>query len=89
LTVSNVWITDRNASGGYLCLVAIELSSEQYRFQINGLRIVETNKGVIVAMPSRRSGTKWVDLVHPCNQHTRDLIERAVLDHYKNNIEND
>ena len=52
-------------------------------FVVRGLKVIEGNSGLFVAMPSRRGkdGT-FRDVAHPINNETRDMIERVVLDEY-------
>ena len=53
-------------------------------FIIKGIRILEKGKkGRFLAMPYRKNkNNKYIDLCHPINQETRDLITLAVLDVY-------
>ncbi len=56
-------------------------------FVVKDLKVIEGNKGLFVAMPSRRGkdGT-FRDIAHPLNQATRDMIERAVLEEYRKEV---
>lgn len=49
-------------------------------FVVKDLKIIEGNNGRFVAMPSRR-GKDGVfhDIAHPLNQEVREIIEKAVL----------
>lgn len=53
-------------------------------FVINGIRIIEGDKGLFIAMPSRQSSTtgEYHDIVHPTNQETRDMFVEAILEEY-------
>lgn len=62
-------------------------------FCVNDIRIIESNttKGeYFIAMPSRKleNGT-FKDIAHPINKEARAEIERAVLDEYKKQLEED
>jgi stage V sporulation protein G len=52
-------------------------------FLIRDLKIIMGNKGLFVAMPSkkRKDGT-YQDLAHPLNRETRGMIEERVLGEY-------
>ena len=52
-------------------------------FLIRDLKIIMGNKGLFVAMPSkkRKDGT-YQDLAHPLNRDTRAMIENKVLGEY-------
>lgn len=58
-------------------------------FVIRGLKVIEGNTGMFVAMPSRRrpDGT-FQDIAHPINSDTREALERCVLDEYYKEVEN-
>jgi len=53
-------------------------------FVIRGLKIIEGNSGMFVAMPSRKKpdGT-YQDIAHPINNEAREFIEARILDEYE------
>ena len=53
-------------------------------FLVRDLKIIYGNKGLFVAMPSkkRKDGT-YQDTAHPLNRDTRRMIEDAVLGEYE------
>lgn len=57
-------------------------------FIVRDLKIIETDKGMFVSMPSRRKkdGT-FKDIVHPLNSETRQMIEDSILEEYKKVVE--
>jgi stage V sporulation protein G len=56
-------------------------------FIIRDLRIIAGNKGLFVAMPSKkRADGTFRDTVHPLNIETRDLIEEKVINVYEKEI---
>jgi len=53
-------------------------------FIVRDLKIIESNKGMFVSMPSRRKKDgSFKDIVHPLNADTRKLIEERIIDEYK------
>lgn len=53
-------------------------------FVIHGLRVVAGEKGLFVAMPSRRlPNGEYRDVAHPINTETREIIQTAVLNEYE------
>lgn len=53
-------------------------------FAVHDIRIIQGQCGLLVTMPSRRlPGGDYLDIAHPINAETRDLLERAVLDAYE------
>lgn len=55
----------------------------EHCFLVRDLKIIQGNKGLFVAMPSkkRKDGT-YQDTAHPLNRDTRRMIEEAVLGEY-------
>jgi stage V sporulation protein G len=57
-------------------------------FVIRGLKIIKGNKGLFVAMPSRRKPDGgYQDLCHPINGATRRWMEEEVLVSYREELE--
>ncbi len=53
-------------------------------FIVRDLKIIESNKGMFVSMPSRRKKDgSFKDIVHPLNSDTRKQIEERIIDEYK------
>lgn len=57
-------------------------------FVVHDLRVVEGERGLFVAMPSRKlpSGN-FRDVAHPINSQTREMIQNVVLEEYKRFLE--
>lgn len=57
-------------------------------FVVHDLRVVEGERGLFVAMPSRKlpSGN-FRDVAHPINSETREMVQSLVLDEYKSSLE--
>lgn len=52
-------------------------------FLVRDLKIINGNKGLFVAMPSKkRKDGSYQDTAHPLNRDTRRMIEDAVLGEY-------
>ena len=53
-------------------------------FVVHDIKIIENERGLYVAMPSRRlpSG-EFKDIAHPINAEARELIQKAVLNEYE------
>ena len=53
-------------------------------FVVHDIKIIETQNGLFVAMPSRRTPSGEVkDIAHPINAETRELIQKAILSEYE------
>ena len=57
-------------------------------FVVRHVRIVLTDKGLLVCMPSRKSEDgQHYDICHPINREFRKVIEDAVLLEYERELE--
>ncbi|MFH1057567.1 MAG: septation regulator SpoVG [Pseudomonadota bacterium] len=57
-------------------------------FLVRDLKVIQGNKGLFVAMPSkRRKDGTYQDTAHPLNSDTRRMIEEAVLGEYNRVLE--
>ena len=59
-------------------------------FVIRDLKVIHGNTGLFIAMPSRKKkdGT-YADIAHPLNRETRAMIEQAVFDEYRRQVDGD
>ena len=59
-------------------------------FVIHDIKVIETQNGLIIAMPSKKvPNDRFKDIAHPINTETREKIQKAILDEYevqKNNV---
>ena len=60
-------------------------------FLVDGVKVVEGNKGLFVAMPShpikRETGIQHQDIAHPINAECRKMITDAVMTKYNQVLE--
>jgi stage V sporulation protein G len=53
-------------------------------FVVHDIRIIEGDRGLFIAMPSRKlPNGNFKDVAHPLNQETREMIQSAVLAEYE------
>lgn len=53
-------------------------------FIVKDIRVIDGEKGLFVAMPSRKVGDDYRDVAHPLNKETRAMFDKAILDAYNN-----
>ena len=54
---------------------------------INDIKIITGDKGLFVAMPSRKTATGGSrDIAHPINSETRKLFEDAIFEEYNKEV---
>ena len=52
-------------------------------FVVHEIRIIESDKGLFVAMPSKKTPDgEFKDIAHPIDTETRNMLDKAVLDAY-------
>lgn len=58
-------------------------------FVVNDIRIIEGEKGLFVAMPSKKKPAGgFSDICHPKSQEVRDKFDAAIIGEYKRILEN-
>ena len=52
-------------------------------FVIHDIKVLESEKGLFIAMPSKKTPDgKFKDIAHPINTETRELIQNAIIQKY-------
>ena len=52
-------------------------------FVIHDIKVLESEKGIFIAMPSKKTPDgKFKDIAHPINTETRELIQNAIIQKY-------
>ena len=69
-------------------IVSITMDNE---FVVHDIKVIEGEKGLFIAMPSRRAADgEYRDIAHPINSDTREMIQNIILDKYEMTLlEND
>ncbi len=53
-------------------------------FVVHDIKVIEGEKGLFIAMPSRRSGDgEYRDIAHPINSEMRDKLQNEILEKYE------
>ena len=62
-------------------VVSITIDNE---FVIHDIKVIEGEKGLFIAMPSRKSSDgEYRDIAHPINSETRSRIQELILTKYE------
>jgi stage V sporulation protein G len=57
-------------------------------FVIHDIKIIESDKGLFIAMPSRKTPNgEFKDIAHPINTETREMIQAMVIEKYNDTEE--
>lgn len=83
INITNVKITKVEGNMRVKGIASITIDDS---FVVHGIKILESERGLYVAMPSRRlpSG-EFKDIAHPINAEARELIQKAVINEYEKN----
>ncbi|HHX16339.1 MAG TPA: septation regulator SpoVG [Mollicutes bacterium] len=53
-------------------------------FAVHDIRIIEGDKGIFIAMPSRKTATGgYRDIAHPISPEVRKMFEDAIMEEYE------
>ncbi len=67
--------------GKMKAVVSITIDEE---FVVHDIKVVEGEKGLFIAMPSRKSADgEYRDVAHPINSETRNAIQDLILQAYE------
>ena len=67
--------------GKVKAIVSITLD---YEFAVHDIKVIEGEKGLFIAMPSRKAADgDYRDIAHPINQSTRERIQSLILAEYE------
>lgn len=81
MQITDVRVRRVNKEGKMKAIVSITFDNE---FVIHDIKVIEGEKGLFIAMPSRKSGdNEYRDIAHPINSETRDKLQNIILEKYE------
>ena len=87
MQVTDVRVRRIEKEGKMKAIVSITLDNE---FVIHDIKVIEGEKGLFIAMPSRKAADgEYRDIAHPINSGTREKIQNTILDRYQESLEAD
>lgn len=78
LGVSSMTISD-DENSAIKAFASVTVNDE---FAIKNIKVIESDKGLFVAMPSRKSGNEYSDVVFPITKEAREQLNNAVIECY-------
>lgn len=82
MNITDVRVRKIDKEGKMKAVASVTLDNE---FVIHDIKVIEGDKGLFIAMPSRRSADgEYRDIAHPINTETRKHLQEIVLDAYEN-----
>ena len=81
MQITDVRVRKVSKEGKMKAIVSITLDDE---FAIHDIKVIDGDKGLFIAMPSRKAGDgEYRDIAHPINTRMRDHIQNIILEKYK------
>lgn len=84
MQITDVRIRKIEKEGKMKAVVSITIDEE---FVIHDIKIIEGEKGMFIAMPSRKTAEgEYKDIAHPIKSSTRELIQNLILQKYNKEL---
>ena len=81
MDITDVRVRRVAKDGKMKAVVSITIDNE---FVIHDIKVIEGDKGLFIAMPSRKSADgEYRDIAHPINSETRTKIQDLILAKYE------
>ena len=85
MQITDVRLRKVNSENRMKAVASVTFDNE---FVIHDIKVIEGEKGLFIAMPSRRSGDgEFRDVAHPINRETRERFQTIVLERYERFME--
>lgn len=81
MNITDVRVRKITKEGKMRAVVSVTLDDE---FVIHDIKVIEGEKGLFIAMPSRKSSDgEYRDIAHPITTATRDNLQKVILEAYE------
>ena len=81
MNITDVRIRKITKEGNMKAVASVTLDNE---FAIHDIKIIEGEKGLFMAMPSRKTPEgEYRDIAHPISHEAREALQKAVLEGYE------
>lgn len=81
MQITDVRVRKVAKEGKLKAVVSITMDEE---FVIHDIKVIEGEKGLLIAMPSKKSlDGEYRDIAHPINSGTRERIQNIILSKYE------
>ena len=78
---TDVRVRKISKEGKMKAVVSVTIDDE---FVVHDIKVIEGDKGLFIAMPSRRSSDgEYRDVAHPINTSTRERLQAVILEAYE------
>lgn len=80
MNITDIRVRRIEKEGKMRAIVSITIDEE---FVVHDIKVIEGEKGLFIAMPSRMaSDGEYRDIAHPINSTTRERLQRMILEAY-------
>jgi stage V sporulation protein G len=79
MEITDVRLKKFNTGSKMKAIASITFDNE---FVVHEIKVIESQKGTIIAMPSKGKNGKFNDIAHPINSETREKITKAIMEAY-------
>ena len=84
MQITDVRVRRIDKEGKMRAIISITIDNE---FVIHDIKVIEGEKGLFIAMPSRLAADgEYRDIAHPINSQTRENIQRMIIDKYESTL---
>lgn len=81
MTITDVRVRKIAKEGKMKAIVSVTIDEE---FVVHDIKVIEGEKGLFIAMPSRKAADgEYRDIAHPINSTTRERIQSMILQEYE------
>ncbi len=81
MQITDVRVRKVTAEGRMKAVVSVTFDNE---FVVHDIKVIESDKGLFIAMPSRKSSDgEYRDIAHPINAQTREKMQDVILEAYE------
>ena len=87
MRITDVRVRKVSKEGKIKAIVSITIDDE---FAVHDIKIIEGEKGLFIAMPSRKTADgEYRDIAHPINAETREKIQKLILEQFETALTED
>ena len=81
MNITDVRVRKISKEGKMKAVLSVTIDDE---FVVHDIKVIEGDKGLFIAMPSRRSSDgEYRDVAHPINTSTRERLQAVILEAYE------
>lgn len=81
MQITDVRVRKVSREGKMKAIISVTLDNE---FVVHDIKVIEGEKGLFIAMPSRKAGDgEYRDIAHPINSQTRERFQKLILEKYE------